>query len=117
MGRYITKLNMHKYISTLTHIKDNPSIGRIDNESVIDVKVISELHEKGFIDAIDFSNKSYSAFGDISITIGGLSFLDKQRENTNNKEWYKKPIGLIFITVFSAVLVFIVKYLLQPYLL
>ena len=46
---------MHKYISTLTHIKDNPNIDRIDDESVIDVKVIAELHQKGFIDAIDFS--------------------------------------------------------------
>jgi hypothetical protein len=107
---------MHKYISTLTHIKENPNIKRIDDESAIDVKVVAELHQKGFIDAIDFSYKSYNAFGELNITMDGLIFLEKQRENTNSKNWYKKPIGIIFITVFSAILVFLAKHLLQPYL-
>ena len=38
--------------------------------------------------------------------------LQNSSNNTSNKDWYKKPIGIIFISTCAGVLVFLIKYLL-----
>ena len=40
------------------------------------------------------------------------SKLQNSRNNNTNDHWYKKPIGIIFLSVFGGVLVFLIKFLL-----
>jgi hypothetical protein len=107
---------MHKYISLLTYIKENPDVKRIDEDSNIDLRAMSDLYHKGYIKAMYIDNKSTTAFVDPVITIDGDSFLEEQDAKANaNKEWYKKPLGIIFISVSATILAALIKHLLSTY--
>jgi hypothetical protein len=116
MGRYVTRI-MNKYICALNQLKENPDISRIDNDSSIDIAVFIELHNKGLVNAIDVSNKSYEAFIEPSISIDGDAFLEEHNSKVDTPtDWYKKPIGMIFISVSAITIAWFLKLLIGPYI-
>jgi hypothetical protein len=107
---------MHTYVSLLTYIKDNQDIDRIDESSNLNLSVMSELHHNGFINGMYIDNKSTTAIVDPVITMDGLSFLNEQNGEANStNDWYKKPIGLIFLSVSATVLAAFIMHLLSKY--
>ena len=108
---------MNKYIFALNQLRENPDITRVDSNSSIDVEVFKELHKKNLVNAIDVSNKSYTAFIEPSISMDGDAFLEEhQRKDDTAENWYKKPIGIIFLSVSAATIAWFLKHLLGPYI-
>ena len=107
---------MQAYVSILTYIKDNQDVKRIDESSNLDLSVMSELYHKGYINGMYIDNKSTTAIVDPIITMDGLSFLEEQDSETNTTdEWYKKPIGITFLSVSATVLAAFIMLLLSKY--
>ena len=107
---------MQAYVSLLTYIKDNQDVKRIDESSNLDLSVMSELYHNGYINGMYIDNKSTTAIVDPTITMDGLSFLEEQdsEKNTTN-DWYKKPIGIIFLSVSATVLAAFIMHFLSKY--
>ncbi|MGR5218768.1 hypothetical protein ACPV4B_00870 [Vibrio parahaemolyticus] len=71
---------MKEYIDTLNALIKNPAIERVDElTEEVDVHLVKDLHARGFIDAIDFSNKSGLGFLNPKVNIRGREWLISQQ--------------------------------------